>query len=573
MSVLADIGRSFGTPKTMISGIDFQKSVFSDPARKSCFSIAWTLGVLARQTDSSKSDSPTLHASATLRGGAATRKTYSSKRRLKSAGETPRIQQPFNPTLRLHFAHMLKHRISSGANYMTTATQEVESTFCRPSGTMLRRFERRVNSPGRLSDAIDPVPRHPQDAKNDRPINRYVNCPMGESSIVHRPDLFAPLDAARGLAALAVVAFHLRYDEAVRQAAPILYAIARNGFLGVALFFVVSGYCLAAAAKGSLRRRSGVKQFLYRRFRRIYPPLWCSIAFVVSLPWLKYFAFYFAGRESTWPQPLYLSMGFWDWIGTATLLQGFRYGAMPLDEKFSAINVVYWSLGIEIQFYLVMALAITKRQFYYPVLITVTIIGTIAALARALGSYELNSGLFLPHWPLFAFGIILYELRSRDWTLGRFMPRRIATMVAILGTAAIVVVVVWRFQSSTSTPPIQFGLWATAFLWLLIPIQDHYEQTSKRFQLIVQRATWPMFWLGTISYSVYLIHYNLHKLVTLVLAPFMAVDSVMVQLVTPLLVCLASFPFYWLCERPFLNKSTSKSSTTAQPNHGQLVIS
>ncbi len=99
-----------------------------------------------------------------------------------------------------------------------------------------------------------------------------------------RQKVFAPLDAARGLAALAVVAFHIRLSDSFRESLPTIHAIATHGYLGVPLFFVISGFCLAASAASSRRNNESALSFLKRRFRRIYPPLWCSMIVVAALP-------------------------------------------------------------------------------------------------------------------------------------------------------------------------------------------------------------------------------------------------------------------------------------------------
>jgi len=44
--------------------------------------------------------------------------------------------------------------------------------------------------------------------------------------------------------------------------------------VGVYLFFVISGYCIAAASDSARRHGSPVRRYFWRRFRRIYPPLW-----------------------------------------------------------------------------------------------------------------------------------------------------------------------------------------------------------------------------------------------------------------------------------------------------------
>ena len=47
--------------------------------------------------------------------------------------------------------------------------------------------------------------------------------------------------------------------------------------LGVPIFFVISGYCIAASADANRRRGASSWTFLGRRFHRIYPPYWAAL--------------------------------------------------------------------------------------------------------------------------------------------------------------------------------------------------------------------------------------------------------------------------------------------------------
>jgi len=75
---------------------------------------------------------------------------------------------------------------------------------------------------------------------------------------------FSALDLFRGLAALAVVAFHVPLPEGALSMAP-------RGYLAVDLFFVLSGFVLAHAYGEQLARGGGMRQFLVQRLIRLYP--------------------------------------------------------------------------------------------------------------------------------------------------------------------------------------------------------------------------------------------------------------------------------------------------------------
>ena len=83
------------------------------------------------------------------------------------------------------------------------------------------------------------------------------------------------LDLVRFLAALAVVLYHY---TAVRNSFEMLSAITRFGYLGVPLFFIISGYVITLSAKN----RSAA-EFAISRFVRLYPAFWFSVAFTVVI--------------------------------------------------------------------------------------------------------------------------------------------------------------------------------------------------------------------------------------------------------------------------------------------------
>jgi peptidoglycan/LPS O-acetylase OafA/YrhL len=51
------------------------------------------------------------------------------------------------------------------------------------------------------------------------------------------------------------------------------------GHMGVMVFFVISGYCIAAATESGCRNGLGFKGFMSRRVTRIYPPYLLAVVF------------------------------------------------------------------------------------------------------------------------------------------------------------------------------------------------------------------------------------------------------------------------------------------------------
>ena len=220
------------------------------------------------------------------------------------------------------------------------------------------------------------------------------------------------LDPLRGLAAFWVFLYHYEFSDSFRTSAPFLHAVFKQGYLGVPMFFVISGFCLTASARSSIARGESSPAFLYRRFRRIYPPFWCSLLVVVSIPFLiegisSLKTGVYTRPTSAGNVPLgYLNFSAFEWLRMATLTKVFDpLGAeTSLESKFNRLNAVYWTLAIEVQFYAVVALALAFRRRFYGVLIVATLISVPFLLNPA--SY--HTGIFLPYWPMFAVGVGIF---------------------------------------------------------------------------------------------------------------------------------------------------------------------
>src|SRR5882724_4325160 len=93
---------------------------------------------------------------------------------------------------------------------------------------------------------------------------------------------YLTLDHWRGLAALSVASFHAisPWRTGPHPAgADWLVAVMGQGWKGVHLFFVISGYCIGLLALREIRGRRLPGTFLANRFLRIFPPYWAACAF------------------------------------------------------------------------------------------------------------------------------------------------------------------------------------------------------------------------------------------------------------------------------------------------------
>src|SRR4051794_16431273 len=88
------------------------------------------------------------------------------------------------------------------------------------------------------------------------------------------------LDTWRGVACLLVVLYHSAFYEGFQLAdyqasdwlAQMLSRFIGNGWAGVTIFFVISGYCITATVDATRRKPTPLKNYFLRRVKRIYPP-------------------------------------------------------------------------------------------------------------------------------------------------------------------------------------------------------------------------------------------------------------------------------------------------------------
>lgn len=382
---------------------------------------------------------------------------------------------------------------------------------------------------------------------------------------------FQLLDPLRGLAALWVFAYHYEFSEQFRREFSWLLPVVRAGHLGVPMFFVISGYCLMAAVRAAVRDGESVGSFLRRRSLRIYPPYWLSLIVVAATPFV--IEAVSALKTGTFVRPSsagninlgFLDYGVFDWIRVATLTQVFARvpGALNLQFKFTTINSVYWTLAIEFQFYLVMAVALSLKSRAALWLAAVTALSLPIAYA---GTWNLV-GIFLPYWPMFATGIVLYLIFERRFSYRWFSPSsrgRIAAAAVVLFVGGFFVATALGHNASDIGFALGFGL----MLWWLHDLDDLYLHGLRKGSPAVRPGLAACRLLGLMSYSLYLLHGRLQ---------FLA-QQLCRQLLSGIIFDVAAigttgamcYVFYRSCEKPFIWSRSARASASRYPSHSSI---
>ena len=360
------------------------------------------------------------------------------------------------------------------------------------------------------------------------------------------------VEGIRGLSATYVVLHHVWQFAIADPArpAPSWFRVAtvfKYGEFGVAVFVVVSGYCLMlpVLTDPALRLRGGVSRFAKRRTLRIVPPYYAALAltFVVL-------GMFSELREPTGtPQDITLPTFTW----SKTLSHVFLIHNWSRDWRWG-INPPHWTVALEFQIYFVFALVLLPvwRRF-----------GPAPAvgLAFAIGFGLMGAGFgFAAPWMvgLFALGMVAASISiGTDAALERLRGVRWSTIsiVACL-MVPVVVVIATELTPGASAWMIEETLVGIATMAGLIALSRHQLVDKPSRSVATEFLTWrPVRFLGDISYSTYLVHYPIVAAVAIVWVRHLDV-SVPVAFGVSMVVCwpiilLVSVVFHRLIEQPF----------------------
>ncbi|WP_099529795.1 acyltransferase family protein [Stenotrophomonas maltophilia] len=238
---------------------------------------------------------------------------------------------------------------------------------------------------------------------------------------------FASIQVLRGIAALAVVLFHLKGFEAAAGASnSLLPSWIRFGYSGVDLFFVISGFVMTVIAAGRYQSPSASLQFLSRRAWRVLPIYWLMSACIAA-----WSAFWVARNPVT-------NSAF----DTQTLISSF----LLWPPGASLIIPVGWTLVHEAYFYLAMAIAIClvpERR------LTAYLLGWALLVAIVLTlRLQTTPAMHLASSPL-TWDFIAGALIGLHW---RRVPARLGLPLLLCGIGMFVCAAIWLNAAGVEHP-------------------------------------------------------------------------------------------------------------------------
>lgn len=353
------------------------------------------------------------------------------------------------------------------------------------------------------------------------------------------------IDLLRFVAALAVVFFHYAFrgyaaDGLSIMPYPLLAPVAKYGYLGVELFFMISGFViLMTAAGGSLR------DFFISRTVRLYPAFWtcCTLTFLATLA---------IGA------PRY-SASLHQYLVNMTMLNGFVW--VP------SIDGAYWSLFVEIRFYAwVAAVLVIGRIHWAQALISLWLLATVA-VEFFWPNANLRYYLITDYSAFFIAGAAYYLIWSKGPTLARIAIVTCSWWLAMFESTRGLPGFESHFNT-TMSPYVVAGI-VTAFFAVMLLV-------SLRWTGFFGRRRWVL--VGALTYPLYLLHQNIGFMVFNVAYP--TVNAHLLFWTTIAVALVSAYAVHLFVERPIspamkaaLNKfadclpgqKTLKRATEPQP--------
>ncbi|MBE7104020.1 acetyltransferase [Bacillus cereus] len=307
------------------------------------------------------------------------------------------------------------------------------------------------------------------------------------------------LDSLRGLAILGVILYHINFNWMP------------GGFLGVTVFFVLSGYLITdiLAIEWKKNKRIDLKKFWLSRARRLLPGM--LIMLIVTLAWITIFhsSLLVKMRGDSLAALLYFS----NWWYIYHKLSYFDSFGQP-----SPLNH-FWSLAVEEQFYVVWPFVISSGFYYIRKQSRMILFICLGALASALAMailYEPGSDPSRIYYgtDTRAFSLLIGAALALLWPSSRLANKIIPQarlILDVIGGIALSIILIMFWKTNQYEPFLYRGGMVLLSLATALLVANLAHPASRIAQFLRFR---PLRWMGVRSYGIYLWHYPIITLTT-----------------------------------------------------------